>query len=134
MCDNDMNTPSDSRRPIILAIDDEVNLLDIMKTALEDEGFVVLTAPTPQEGLKIYEENWSDIKVVLIDYLMPDMNGDVVFECMQRVNPDVQALLVTACDDNVAKSMFARGLRGFIQKPFFLDDLIRRVRDESEAG
>ena len=132
--EGNMSAPIETDRPKILAIDDEENLLDIMKTALEDEGFSVLTAATPDAGLALYERQWRDIRLVLIDYLMPDMNGDAMFELMQRINPDVRALLVTACDDNVAKSMFARGLRGFLAKPFYLDDLIRRVRDEVEAG
>jgi two-component system, cell cycle sensor histidine kinase and response regulator CckA len=128
-----MNAPTNNHRPKILTIDDEPELVEIIKTTLEQDGFSVLTATTPQEGLELYEQNWRDIKLVLIDYLMPDMNGAEVFECMQRVNPDVRALLVTACDDNVAKGMFARGLRGFLAKPFYLDDLVRRVRDEVEA-
>ena len=128
-----MSVPNDNQRPTILAIDDEESLLSIIKTALEDEGFNVLTASTPQVGLDLYEQNWRDISLVLIDYLMPDMQGDLVLEFMQRINPDVRALLVTASDDNVAKAMMPHGLRGFIPKPFYLDDLIRRVRDEVEA-
>jgi DNA-binding NtrC family response regulator len=128
-----MSAPTNNFRPKILAIDDEVKLLDVMKEVLEDEGFEVLTSATAAGGLELYEREWRDIRLVLIDYLMPEMNGDVVFDLMQRVNPDVRALLVTACDDHVAKGMFERGLRGFMSKPFYVDDLIRRVRDEVEA-
>jgi len=45
----------------------------------------------------------------------------------------VRVLLLTACDDQVAKQMFAKGLRGYMQKPFYLDDLIQRVREELES-
>lgn len=129
-----MNAQIENHRHKILAIDDEENLLYIIKETLEMEGFEVLTAASPSEGLSMYERQWRDIKLVLIDFLMPDLNGDAVFEQMQRVNPDVRALLVTACDDNVAGAMFERGLRGFVQKPFYLEDLIRRVRNEVEAA
>jgi DNA-binding NarL/FixJ family response regulator len=70
----------------------------------------------------------------LLDYLMPDMTGDLVFECLQRINPDVRVLLLTGCDDQVARKMFEVGLRGYIQKPFYIDDLAQRVREELAQG
>ena len=88
-----------SEKPGILVIDDETNMLDIIKTTLEGEGYRVFTAGEPQVGLDLYEQHWREIKVVLLDYLMPNMTGDLVFECLQRINPDVRVLLLTACDD-----------------------------------
>ena len=64
---------------------------------------------------------------------MPNMTGDLVFECLQGQNTDVKVLLLTACDDHVARQMFQAGLRGYIQKPFFLADLIARVTEEIDA-
>jgi DNA-binding response OmpR family regulator len=122
-----------SDKPGILAIDDEPDLLDIIKTALEGEGFRVFPFADAQAGLKFYEQNWRDVQVVLLDYLMPNMTGDLVFECLQRVNPVVKVLLLTACDDHVARQMFQAGLRGYIQKPFYLQDLMARVSEEVDA-
>jgi DNA-binding response OmpR family regulator len=115
---------------LILAIDDEPEILDIIKQSLEMEGFQVITALGAKEGLKLYEKRGTEIGVVLLDFVMPDMNGDLVFECLQQKNPDVRVILLTACEDNVARTMFEAGLRGFIQKPFYLDDLTNRVREE----
>jgi len=120
-------------KPGVLVIDDEPDLVDIIKTTLEDEGYRVFTAVDPQEGLTFYEQHWRDVRLVLLDYLMPNMTGDLVFECLQRQNPDVRVLLLTACDDHVARQMFQAGLRGYIQKPFFLADLIARVTEEFDA-
>lgn len=117
----------------VLAIDDEPEVLEIIRTALESEGFRVLTAKLPGEGLKIFEEQWRDIDLVLLDFLMPEMTGDLVFEALRNINPYVRVVLLTACDDRVAHKMFAEGLRGYIQKPFYLDDLVQRVREEIEA-
>src|SRR5438132_574850 len=122
-----------SDKPCVLAIDDEKDLLDIIKTALEGEGYEVLTANNPNDGLKLYEQHWRKIGVVLLDYLMPEMTGDLVFECLVRQNPYVKVLLLTACDDHVARRMFEQGLRGYIQKPFYLNDLIARVGEEIDA-
>jgi DNA-binding response OmpR family regulator len=120
-------------KPCVLAIDDEKDLLDIIRTTLEGEGYEVLTASDPNEGLKVYEENWARIGVVLLDYLMPNMTGDLVFECILRQNPYAKVLLLTACDDHVARRMFEQGLRGYIQKPFYLQDLVARVAEELDA-
>ncbi|MCG3147488.1 MAG: Transcriptional activator protein CzcR [Verrucomicrobiae bacterium] len=121
-------------KPCVLAIDDEPDLLDIIKTALDEEGYEVLTASDPNVGLKLYEEHWRKIGVVLLDYMMPAMTGDLVFECLLRQNPYAKVLLLTACDDHVARRMFEQGLRGYIQKPFYLNDLISRVYEEINAA
>lgn len=125
--------PFSNAKPCVLAIDDEPELLEIIRTALEADGYEVLTASAPEEGLKLYEANWRKIDVVLLDYLMPGMTGDLVFECIQRVNPYAKVLLLTACDDHVARTLFDRGLRGYIQKPFYLSDLSQRVAEEVNA-
>jgi two-component system cell cycle sensor histidine kinase/response regulator CckA len=126
--------PSDGHKPpLILAIDDETDVLDIVQTSLQGAGFNVLTAANPSTGLELFEQRWRDIGLVLLDYLMPEMTGDLVFESLQRINPAVRVILLTACEDNVARKMFAQGLRGYVQKPFYLDDLIQRVREELEA-
>ena len=120
--------------PLILMIDDETALLEIVQAALEGDGFRVRTAASPSEGLALYEKLWREIDLVLLDYLMPEMTGDRVFETLQRINPDVRVLLLTACEDRVAHKMFAAGLRGFLQKPFYLGDVTSRIREIIDAG
>jgi two-component system cell cycle sensor histidine kinase/response regulator CckA len=125
-----MSKPPSTGGTGILVIDDEPEILQTLKPALEAEGWTVHTAATPWEGLRLYEQRWRDIGLVLLDYLLPEMQGDELFEALQQLNPDVRVLLLTACDDIVARRLFEHGLRGYIQKPFFMDDLIARVRDE----
>ena len=126
-------SPAESpSKPAVLVIDDEKDILDVVKTCLEGEGFTVHTAWDPSEGIKLYEQRCREIGLVLLDYIMPDMTGDLVYECLRRVNPDAKVILLTGCEDNVAKRIFEAGLRGYIQKPFYLDDLVSRVREELE--
>jgi CheY-like chemotaxis protein len=125
---------AEKRKPHqVLAIDDEAEILEVVRSTLTGEGYRVLTASNPRDGLALYEQQWQDIELVLLDYLMPDMTGDLVFEALQRINPDARVVLLTACDDQVARKMFGAGLRGYMQKPFYLDDLIRRVAEEIDA-
>lgn|ERR1022692_1085373 len=128
-----MGTTDTRSRDEILAIDDELELLDVVKKSLEPAGFKVHTASTAQDGIDLYEKNWKDIKVVLLDYLMPEMTGDLIFECLKLQNPDVCTILLTGCDDHVAKPMFQEGLFGYIHKPFAVDDLIQQVRQAVDS-
>ncbi|HUJ11555.1 MAG TPA: response regulator [Verrucomicrobiae bacterium] len=123
--------PANSQKKI-LAIDDEPEVLEIIRRCLEAGGWGVLTAPGAKEGLELYEARHQQIGLVLLDYLMPDMTGDLVFECLQRVNPDVRVVLLTGCEDQVAHRMFESGLRGYVQKPFSMEDLVKVVREELE--
>lgn len=117
-------------KPLILAIDDEKEILEVLDLALSEAGYKLITAQHPLEGLRAYERQWKDIDLVLLDYLMPDMTGDLVFEELQRFNPDVRVLLLTACDNHVAQRMLTTGVRGCIQKPFSLDEVQQRIADE----
>ncbi|HTS17274.1 MAG TPA: response regulator [Verrucomicrobiae bacterium] len=127
-----MNDESVNSQKYVLAIDDEPEILGVIQQSLESDGLRVLTASGAKEGVETYERRWRDIGVVLLDYLMPDMTGDLVLTCLQHINSDVRVLLLTGCDDRVARAMFDAGVRGCIQKPFYLDDLIQRVREELE--
>jgi DNA-binding NtrC family response regulator len=125
-----MNNDSVTSPKYVLAIDDEPEILEIIRQCLEGEGLPVLTALGAKNGLETYENRSREIGLVLLDYVMPDMTGDLVLECLQRINPDVRVVLLTGCDDQVARGLFERGLCGYIQKPFYIDDLVQRVRDE----
>ena len=127
-----MDSKSDNPSAQVLVIDDEPEMVQIMRQVLEEAGFKVYTATNPVTGLELYEHHWREIDLVLLDYLMPEMTGDVAFECLQQINPDARVVLLTGCDDHVAPSLFDKGLRGCILKPFYLDELVGRVREEIE--
>jgi len=124
-----MNFRNPRRQDVVLAIDDERSILHIVKTTLEGEGYKVHTASGPKEGIELYETHWREIKLVLLDFMMPDMTGDLDFGLLQRFNPDVRVVLLTAYHENVTGEMFANGLWGFMRKPFYSQDLKNRVHD-----
>ena len=124
---------SDKPQRQILAIDDDADILDIIRICLESAGFKVQTAANPVTGLSLYRQLSHEIDLVLLDYIMPGMTGDQVFANLRQINPEARVLLLTACDDQVARKMLEEGLRGYIQKPFYLNQLVDRVQQTIEA-
>lgn len=122
-----------SPKPCILAIDDEENFLSFLTEMLECQGYRVITASSADEGIKIYEERGREIDMVLLDFLLPQMTGDLVFDELQRLNPDVRVVLVTGYERSVPFEMFQKGLLGSLKKPFSLTDLIGKVEEALNA-
>ena len=100
------------RRPLILCVDDEWNGLEGRKMLLEDAGCNVLVATGGADALQLFASHPVDL--VLLDYHMPGMNGDVVAEHMKAGQPDVLIALLSA-DDGLPESAL-RWVDGFVSK------------------
>ena len=79
---------------MILCIDDEPVGLRVRKMLLESQGYKVLTATSGREGLQLFAAN--PVSAVVLDYAMPEMNGDQVAIALRRLKPDVKILLFSA--------------------------------------
>ena len=78
----------------ILCIDDEPIGLRVRKMLLESQGYEVLTATSGREGLELFASH--PVSAVVLDYAMPEMNGDQVAMALKRLNPGVKILLFSA--------------------------------------
>jgi CheY-like chemotaxis protein len=123
------DTAGQRQSHLILVIDDDQDVLESLQRLLVSEGCAVQAASNPTEGIAFYEGHWREVELVVLDFFMPKLRGDEVFERLQQINPNVCAILTTACDDGVAKQMLDRGLHGFLQKPFAPQDFINRVHN-----
>jgi CheY-like chemotaxis protein len=90
------------RKPLILCVDDEWNGLEGRRMLLEESGCKVLTSTSGVEALQLFASH--PIDLVLLDYHMPEMRGDVVAECMKVSQPDVPIVLLSA-DDELPESV-----------------------------
>ena len=79
---------------MILCIDDEATGLLVRKILLQSQGYEVLTAESGREGLELFRAN--PVEAVVLDYAMPEMNGDQVAIALKRLNPNVKILLFSA--------------------------------------
>jgi CheY-like chemotaxis protein len=81
----------------ILCVDDETTGLSVRKMILESQGYRVVTAENGPDGLAIFSAQ--PIDLVVLDYKMPGMNGDVVAERMKQLNPSIPILMLSAYVD-----------------------------------
>jgi two-component system, cell cycle sensor histidine kinase and response regulator CckA len=113
----------------VLLIDDEEMILDIGSKMLETLGYKVMTAAGGKLGVKIYEQNCGKIDLVILDMIMPGFSGAVTFESLRRIDPSVRVLLSSGYSiEGQAKEIMQDGCRGFIQKPFSMTELSRKIR------
>jgi CheY-like chemotaxis protein len=113
----------------VLLIDDEEMILDVGSEMLEALGYKVMTAAGGKLGLKIYEQNRDKIDLVILDMIMPEFGGADTFEALRRIDPSVRVLLSSGYSvEGQAKEIIQNGCKGFIQKPFSMTELSRKIR------
>jgi len=120
----------------ILVIDDNRDVVDILVTFLRGEGYGMLGALTSDEGLKLVSVSRPDL--VLLDILMPGMNGIEVIKRIRSINPTTKVIIVTGnADFRLAREALELGAVAYVDKPFDLADLKRMValalRSETET-
>ena len=122
-------------REYILLIEDEPDVADLASEMLAEEGYRVVMAHDGFEALKIYERMGKQIGLVILDYFLPVIDGDAVFEELRSINPSVPVVLSSGfAEQTKIASMLAQGLRGFIPKPYSREKLLEQVRSTLEAA
>ncbi len=79
---------------VILCVDDEVTGLSVRKVLLESQGYRVVTAENGPDALVLFSSE--DPELVVLDYSMPGMNGDVVAERMKELRPGLPIIMLSA--------------------------------------
>jgi DNA-binding response OmpR family regulator len=111
----------------ILIIEDEPRILSFLQRGLEAEGFAVDTAQNGADGLRNAKRNPYDL--VLLDLLLPGLDGLSVLAELNRFRPDTPIVIVSARADVPTKLRgFGLGARDYVSKPFSFDELVARIR------
>ncbi|MFZ1200489.1 MAG: response regulator, partial [Desulfobacterales bacterium] len=91
-------------------------------------GYDVLSAANGRKAIEIYTANKDKIDLVVLDMVMPDMGGRVVYERLKQCNPDVKVLLSSGYSlSGEAAEIMRSGCNGFIQKPFNIKELTAQI-------
>ncbi len=121
-------------RELILVVDDDPELLELAGSMLEFEDYRVITAKDGLEALQIYQRMGEKIALIILDYFLPVMDGDAVFDELKAIDPDVQVVLSSGFGEQATLGgMLARGLRGFLPKPYTHEKLIEQIRSILET-
>lgn len=114
----------------ILLVDDEQMVLSVGQEMLRYLGYQVITASSGQAAVDIVNDQEKELDLVILDIIMPEMGGAETFDIIHERRPELPVLLCSgySLDDKAAK-ILDRGGDGFIQKPFDLDKLSRRIRE-----
>jgi CheY-like chemotaxis protein len=119
----------DGKRELILLVDDNQDILKGTGVILSFEDYRVVLAKDGPEALRVYRKLGSQISLVILDYFLPVMDGDAVFDELKAMNPNVQIVLSSGFGEQAKLgNMLDRGLRGFIPKPYTRDRLIEQIR------
>ena len=122
-------------RELILIIDDEPEIAEFASTILSEEGYKVIVARDGFEALKIFQQIHRQIGLIILDFFLPVMDGDAVFEELKALNPGVNVVLSSGfAEQNKIGAMLAQGLRGFIPKPYTREKLLEQVRSTLDAS
>jgi CheY-like chemotaxis protein len=113
----------------ILFAEDEAVVRTLTKLVLEGVGYNVLVATDGREAVEMFQQNASEISIVLLDMTMPVMGGKEAFRRIREIRPDVPVIVLTGYTEDIAREDLGAGVSaGFIQKPYSADTLVAEIR------
>ena len=122
-------------RELLLLIEDEGEVAELAAEMLASHGHKVIVVNDGFAALKIYQRIGRQIALVILDFFLPIMDGDAVFDELRALNPNINVVLSSGfAEQSKISSMLAQGLRGFIPKPYTSEKLIAQVRSILDAG
>ncbi|MCG6907373.1 MAG: response regulator [Desulfobacteraceae bacterium] len=112
----------------VLLVDDEEVIVEVASGMLKLLNYTVLTARSGSEALSLFTEQRERIDLVILDMIIPDMDGAQIFHRLKGIAPDVKVLLASGYSlKGKAAALLENGCSGFIQKPFNLQALSQKL-------
>lgn len=118
---------SQGQGELILVVDDEANLLTITKTVLEDHNYRVITAPNGIAALSSYVQHQHEIRVVLMDMMMPEMDGSTTIAVLKKINPQIKIIACSGLSSLLRQDNLRVGINASLAKPYTADELLTIV-------
>ena len=113
---------------LILLVDNQENICIATKATLEAYNYEVLTARDGLEAIALYELNQERIRVVLMDLIMPDLDGLTAITRLREINPQVKIIAVSGlADKDLIAKLEAGGINAFLPKPYSFKELLNTL-------
>jgi DNA-binding NtrC family response regulator len=126
------------KKPMIIAIDDEVEFVNMLKDYFGMRGYNIIVASKATLGVELINNNKPD--VVLLDLKMPGVSGDEILKLVQSKHPEARVIFVTAFDDagKTRGRLLNAGAYAFLEKPVNslkqLEDVVNKAYSETSKG
>jgi CheY-like chemotaxis protein len=120
---------------LILIVDDEAGVREIARAALETFGYRVITASDGAEAVAVFAQNKGAVGAVLMDMMMPFMDGPSTIRALQKIQPDVRVIATSGLPANSRGSeLSATGITSFLAKPYTAEKLLSTLAEILASG
>jgi PAS domain S-box-containing protein len=114
----------------ILLVEDEELIADVSQEILEELGYKVFVAHSGNEAIATYSEKGNEIDLLILDMIMPGIGVEETFDTLKSMNSDVRVILSSGYSiNNRVRDLIERGCNGFIQKPYNIGALSKKVSE-----
>ncbi|NJK58618.1 MAG: PAS domain S-box protein [Pleurocapsa sp. SU_5_0] len=115
---------------LILVVDDEPSILEVTKATLEIYNYQVLTASNGIEAIALYAQNQNAIKLVVMDIMMPSMDGKTAIRILKTINSKAKIIVVSGLvSDQEIVTEINGNINAFVAKPYSNNDLLKAINE-----
>jgi PAS domain S-box-containing protein len=113
---------------MVLIVDDEDAVVRLITTALVRQGYRTMSACNGKHALGVFQEHQQEIRAVVTDLMMPEMDGAALVTRVRQIKPDIKVIIMSGLhDDELVNKRIAALAHGTIAKPFTRHDLLRMI-------
>lgn len=128
--DDQQKRSNAKKKGLVLLVDDEPIIRSLGVKLLEAGGYRVITASDGGEAIQRFQERQDDVDLIILDVMMPDMEGQEVLKELVKINPEIKVLLSSGyTSESGVRSALSSGAKGFIQKPYRMGALLQKMRE-----
>lgn len=120
----------DGHGETVLIVDDEAAICEIVRSSLEAHGYQTLTAYDGVEAISLYMQHLQEINLVIVDMMMPSMDGALAIRALKEINPQVRIVAVSGLvTSEVCSDVTDNDVLAFLPKPFTIKDLLTTINE-----
>jgi PAS domain S-box-containing protein len=129
------DSTGEAHNELVMVVDDEENMQQLGREVLEEAGYRVLVATNGREAVEMYRDRWKEIALVVLDLVMPEMDGGQAYLHLRSINPDVKAFFCTGyTQDAIITGLLEEHHLRALEKPFKPPVFLKMVRETIVDG
>ncbi len=117
----------------VLVVDDEIMVMELARDILQRFGYTVLMANSGEQAMELYRLRSREIAAVVLDLVMPGMDGREVFRGLRAINANAKVIMSTGYGSEV-DDLLDLGAAGYVEKPYRIRELLQVVGEAVDGG